>query len=535
MHYLQISGNKVKGNQGSYGGGITVGTPDITSSNTYITIKDNEVVKNGGISGGGGVTLYEGSDHYTVTRNLISANLTRQNGGGILHEGLSDFGLIERNKILFNEVFFGGQLGGDGGGIFVGSNAAAGVLGAGAGNVDIVGNLIQGNLAGSGFGGGIRAWGFNGTDVSGGLATAYELNLFNNMIVNNVSANAGGGVSLQDTVKVNIINTTIADNDSTATAISTFATGNANSTPQGAGLVAHYHSLALRNALVAAGIPQTYANPRLEDSILWHNQSFYYDPTLNATRGGLVPNPAFPPNGYWDLTVADSPTPQVLNPQYCDLSSTAGYAANQRLHGPPVREGVRQRPGFRQGHGRGRQQHLRSVLAHRLLGGRLPPLHHQLRCLQPGPQHGLRNLPGPDPGLRPAGQAAAGLPRRGRRRTHPGLHPLRAGPRCRTSWLGSGQPGPNFLGPTQFSWQEPSGVAPECLPLQYDLLRSTTASDFMSATCVASNLTAPSASRLGRSRPRRGLLLPGQRQERPLRREPGNAFRRHAQDRRSLP
>jgi hypothetical protein len=492
VHYLQISGNKVKANQGSYGGGITVGTPDIVSSNTYITIRDNEIVKNGGISGGGGVTLYQGSDHYTITRNLISGNLTRQNGGGILHEGLSDHGLIERNKILFNEVFFGGQLGGDGGGIFLGSGAVAGALGDGAGNVNIVGNLIQGNLAGSGFGGGIRAWGYNGSDVSAGGPDTYELNIFNNMIVNNVAANAGGGVSLQDTARVNIINTTIADNDSTATAISTFAAGSANSTPQGAGLVGGYHSLALRTALAAAGDPQTFANPRLEDSILWHNQSFYYDPTLNATKGGLVPNPAFPPNGYWDLTVAGTPAPQIMNPQYCDLSSTAGYAATNVSTDPLfVRE------------------YDNALVSAKVTdeGGNNISVRYSPIDYSAGDYHlsttssGAFNLGRSTAfGTYPAltldfdrqGRPQLVYPDAGADELIPAYIPFVLDP-VQNLVVGSGQPGPNFLGPTQFTWEAPAGVAPECLPLQYDLLRSTLASDFMSATCVAPNLTVPEA------------------------------------------
>ena len=297
----------------------------------------------------------------------------------------------------------------------MGGSTVAGVLGPGAGNVDIVNNLIQGNLAGSGSGGGIRAWAFNGTDVSAGGPATYELNLFNNMIVNNVAANSGGGVSLQDTAKVNIVNNTIADNDSTATAISTFAAGSANSTPQGAGLVGNYHSLVLRNALAAAGDPQTFANPRLEDSILWHNQSYYYDPTLNASRGGLVLNPAFPPNGYWDLQVAGTPAPQSLNPQYCVLSSTAGYAPTNVSTDPLFVREYDERPPLREGHRRGRQQHLRALLAHRLLGRGLPPLGHHLGRLQPRAEHGIRDLPRAAPGLRPAGEALPGLRRLGRR------------------------------------------------------------------------------------------------------------------------
>ena len=58
-------------------------------------------------------------------------------------------------------------------------------------------NLIQGNLSGVGNGGGIRALFFNGEDTEGLPATWYELNIYNNMIVNSVAGLAGGGIALR--------------------------------------------------------------------------------------------------------------------------------------------------------------------------------------------------------------------------------------------------------------------------------------------------------------------------------------------------
>ncbi len=73
------------------------------------------------------------------------------------------------------------------------------------------------------------------------------VDVFNNMIVNNVAGLAGGGISLQDAVEVTIRHNTIANNDSLATAGDAFAPGSPNqSTPQpGAGIVARAHSAAL--------------------------------------------------------------------------------------------------------------------------------------------------------------------------------------------------------------------------------------------------------------------------------------------------
>ena len=48
------------------------------------------------------------------------------------------------------------------------------------------------------------------------------------MIVNNVAGLAGGAISLQDSAKVNIIHTTVANNDSTATAGLAFEPGSPN-------------------------------------------------------------------------------------------------------------------------------------------------------------------------------------------------------------------------------------------------------------------------------------------------------------------
>ncbi|GAH13641.1 unnamed protein product, partial [marine sediment metagenome] len=90
----------------------------------------------------------------------------------------------------------------------------------------------------------------------------YELNIFNNIIVNNVAANAAGGIYLQDAAKVNIINNTIANNDSTGTAADTFTPGNLlTSNPQPAGIVAIAHS---QNLSGTTG--QNYSNPVLRDN-----------------------------------------------------------------------------------------------------------------------------------------------------------------------------------------------------------------------------------------------------------------------------
>lgn len=336
---LTVSNNMITGNQGNEAGGVTLGTSHLglSSNNDNVTVQYNRIAQNGGVQGAGGVGIYEGADTYTVQHNVIVGNFSRFSGGGIAHVGLSTPGLIAQNKIMFNEVFYGALLAGagDGGGIYVAGDAVPGALSAGAGSVTIDRNLIQGNIAGAGSGGGIRAYSVNGQDVAdnpGAPANWHSLHIYNNIIVNNVAGYAAGGIALQDVAglrldpagsKLNIVNNTIANNDSTATAAAAFSAGNpTTSNPQGAGIVANAHSQLLQDALTTAGSPEEFPDAAIRDSIIWHNRSFSWDGTLGGNVGGLVPSPASP--NYSDLTVTGTTAPQSLTSQNCVLTLTAG-------------------------------------------------------------------------------------------------------------------------------------------------------------------------------------------------------------------
>lgn len=336
-HYLEIRNNKVKSNQGTNGGGITIGQEEAgITANLNVKIHHNHIVKNGGLTGGGGVTIHDGSANYQITDNLIMGNFTGFCGGGVAHIGLSDGGLIARNQIVFNEVFYGGELGGDGGGVYIASTfnpAAPPQLSAGAGSVTVNANLIQGNLAGSGFGAGICANAVNGQDVAdnpGDPDQWYSLNIFNNMIVNNVAANAAGGIFLYDAVNVRIIDNTIANNDSSATAANAFTAGDfSQSNPQPAGVVSALHS-----PILALYSGQEYSNPVLADDIIYGNRSFYWDASLNGFQGGLVANASDP---VWDLAVLNPVSPtQVLNPDNCLLTSLTDSSGNDYNDGTNI-------------------------------------------------------------------------------------------------------------------------------------------------------------------------------------------------------
>ncbi len=399
---LQISNNNVTNNQGSYAGGISFGVPDagfqmydeddfrfVTAGfqNTDVVIRYNKIHKNGGFQGAGGIAIGEDSHRYLVENNLITGNFSRFHGGGLAQIGRCDNGMIRKNRIVFNENFFGAilQRAGDGGGIYIGGDIPGGT---GSGSVTIDSNLIQGNLAGVGHGGGIRVAYMSAADVLGindpniicedsancpSPWPLFTLTITNNIIVNNIAALGGGGISLQDVSRAVIANNTISNNDSTATGLLAFPAGSLSSAPQIAGIESNPYSSTLQYFwdLAAAqplsgtagkvlefciaghpledpanpnptdgsclGQPElTYTNPNLQNNIVWHNNSWFFDatvvdPATGALLGALAPNPASP---YWDLGVAGD-TAQ-LNPQHSILSSLSDPAGGGSYSGTNI-------------------------------------------------------------------------------------------------------------------------------------------------------------------------------------------------------
>ncbi len=331
-HNLQITNNKISSNQGTYGGGIRIGTPTVVNNalpNSYfssfndgIVINHNEVSSNGAIgtavSSGGGIALHAGSDNYQITDSWIYGNYAALAGAGISQFGLSNAdsnqsGLIARNSILFNESFD------EGAGIFIGGELppaptllAPNPVTPGAGNVIINGNLIQGNKAGN-LGGGIGLLRYNGDDVAANPSVPsnwYRAKIYNNMIVNNISAGFGGGVAIFDAVNTDIVWNTIANNDSTSTGELSF--GNVPfvegpaalidkiTTPAPAGIGVQPVSaglLALIDASIRSGYATYTAAPNIVNNIIVGNFSRYWaNPGVNqiATLSDF---------GYWDVGV----------------------------------------------------------------------------------------------------------------------------------------------------------------------------------------------------------------------------------------
>ncbi|MBB5058728.1 hypothetical protein HDF16_003442 [Granulicella aggregans] len=440
-HNLEVSNNRIYGNAGTLSGGINIGqgeTPDPTFNalnvempfnfETNVLVHNNSVTANTSYgdelfssspSAAGGVTFCTGADYYHFNYNWVCGNLSTGDGGGLVHEGFSYNGDISHNWILFNQSN-NITLPTNGGGIAVlgaapdgttpagtecGNTAAdadcAPGLSDGTGpNLVIDSNVIMGNTAESGSGGGIRLQTVNGTDVTRtpllpGLWNSVTVT--NNIVSNNVAGWDGGGISLQDALNVKIINNTVASNDTTASAGVLFNTIGApgastpppgcdpstnptcagkqvlTSTPQAAGLVTMQNTANLatqmpKNVICPAGnfsggilkalngTCTTFSYPLLANNLFWQNRIFNIQvgglgtgnlnqqnlvtllPQLSQTSTGQC---AAGP-GYWDIGVRGDTGPHdhsstvTLNPTYSILSDTTGYGISNSSTNPNV-------------------------------------------------------------------------------------------------------------------------------------------------------------------------------------------------------
>ncbi|MSN25282.1 MAG: hypothetical protein GJV46_05360 [Geobacter sp.] len=359
-HNLKITNNRIFSNQGTYGGGIRIGTPAepnptagstayLSSFNDNLLISQNDINSNGGtgfaIGSGGGIGIFEGTDNYNISKNWICGNYATLAGAGIAQQGLSNsgwktnpdgsnflpltskFGLIEKNTIIFNEAFD------EGAGIFLGGEATltptvTNSVTPGVGNVVINDNLIQGNKAGN-IGGGISLVRYNGLDVQGNpLNTApalaadapawHKARIYNNMIVNNISAGLGGGIGILDAVDVDIVNNTISNNDATATGETAFGNVPFNegpfalidqvTTPQPAGIGVQLYSGELISKIdptLQAGYQDFSRSPLISNNIITGNFSYYWaNPSINQIA-------TLSPYVFWDAGVFASTTAKL--------------------------------------------------------------------------------------------------------------------------------------------------------------------------------------------------------------------------------
>ncbi len=442
---IEVANNRIYGNAGTLSGGLNVGqgeTPEATFDSrnvqlpfmfeSNVNVHNNSVTANTSYgdelfsaspSSAGGVTFCTGSDNYHFNYNWVCGNLSTGDGGGLAHEGFSFNGDISHNWILFNQSN-NITLSTNGGGIAVlgaapdgnvpGSAIECGntiadvdcapALSDGTGpNLVIDSNVIMGNTAESGSGGGIRIQLVNGTEIARlplqpGLWNSVKVT--NNIIANNVAGWDGGGISLQDALNVDIVNNTIASNDSTASSgvlFNTIAAPSASTPPPGcdpstnptcagkqvvtstiqaAGLVTMQNTANLTSQMPAkiicpvghsSGLGATMpipngdcrkvSYPLIANDLFWQNRTFHIQvggmgtgtlsqqnlvtllPTLNQTKTGQCVSDT---GNYWDIGVRGDTGPTnhastvTLNPSYSILTSTAGYAASNRSGNPNV-------------------------------------------------------------------------------------------------------------------------------------------------------------------------------------------------------
>jgi hypothetical protein len=309
--------------------------------NMHVNVHNNAVTLNSSLgdelfsstpAGAGGVTFCNGADYYQFNYNWVCGNMSTGDGGGVAHLGWSKNGDIEHNSILFNQST-NPTITTNGGGLLVmgapDPDPPCGVTndkdcvplpneippsdGTGPGLV-INANRILGNAADSGSGGGLRLQHVNGTDVinfpsgqdcQSSLANSgchwNTVNVTNNIITNNVAGWDGAGVSLQDALAVNIVNNTIASNDSTASSGVLFGSlfaplastpgtncttnNGSQSCPQVAGLVSVTNTPVLVANLPSgfscpqghgtSGSCSKYSVPLLTSNVIWQNRSFF--------------------------------------------------------------------------------------------------------------------------------------------------------------------------------------------------------------------------------------------------------------------
>ncbi len=347
-HNIEIANNRVYGNAGSFHGGIRVGIPyleELTGGpfgfdkNVYIhhnSVTNNGTVEaNAGDSGaGGGVSICSGTDNYRLNYNFICGNFASTDGGGIGHIGVSDGGTISHNQILFNQSYAQSNTVHGGGITIEGETPTGAGLSLGTGSVLVDSNLIQGNYAESGSGGGIRLQNVNGAELSRG--TSYKVTVQNNIIVNNVAGLAGGGIALQNTTNSQIINNTIAANDSVGIVGGLFGIiGPTTAYPNPAGISTEQTSTQLAAAIGSTNSSNKISNPALVNNIIWQNRSFFFDGTHNNVLcasnnyADASSHTCGASAAYWDLGVLGdkAPTPGTnhLNPTFSILTSTVGY------------------------------------------------------------------------------------------------------------------------------------------------------------------------------------------------------------------
>ena len=351
---MQITDNVIRGNGGSYGGAVRVGTPYVGSNNnTDLVLANNQIRDNGGTNLAGGIGIFTGSDGYAVTHNAICGNHSSEYGGAIsafgYQEGAtgttSKGGTVNKNRIWFNSSYD------EGGGIMIAGElpATPTTLSPGTGRVTIDANVIQANLANDD-GGGIRLLQVTGSNVNTkAQAEAQAITISNNEIASNVSAHEGGGIALDDAPFVNVVTDTIANNVTTATAVTSDGTAApaglstaTNSDPLNAQL-AKFDTSPQPNS-IATLVATTYSKPTLLNDVFWDNRAGNFDGSGGVCGIGSTSCSSDPTGvNNWDMGVADNSS-AMLSPTHSVIQD--GTQVGPDASGAPLNN-VQSDPGFK--------------------------------------------------------------------------------------------------------------------------------------------------------------------------------------------
>jgi hypothetical protein len=326
---LHVTDNIIRGNGGSYGGAVRVGTPYVGSNRNYnLALANNQIRDNGGTNLAGGIGLFTGSDGYKITNNAICGNFSAEYGGAIsafgynTNGGGTSGGSITHNRIWFNSSYD------EGGAVMIAGELPADPtkLSEGSGPVTIDANVIQANLA-SDDGGGIRLLQTSGSHIS--RSNPETITITNNTIANNVSAHEGGGIAIDDAAFVNVVNNTVAKNLTTATAVTS------DGTPAPAGLSSAANSDPLQARLANTNLfpnSQTlattrYSKPTLLNDVFWDNRAGNFSGGYVYGIGGNLPDGTANSVNQWDMGVVDIPG-ALLDPTHSVVQVSDGTTAS---------------------------------------------------------------------------------------------------------------------------------------------------------------------------------------------------------------
>jgi hypothetical protein len=141
----------------------------------------------------------------------------------------------------------------------------------------------------------------------------FPITITNNVIAGNISTHEGGGIAIDDAPDVRIVNNTVMDNITTATAVTS------NGAPAPAGLSVAENSVQLQVTLPADA--PTFSSPKLFNNIFWDNRAGSWN-GVYVSGIGATDAPAGDPINYWDMGSADGVGP--LTPTRSVLQTTTG-------------------------------------------------------------------------------------------------------------------------------------------------------------------------------------------------------------------